>query len=123
MTKASKQGSALRRSKTWTALEKHYKEMKKMRLCELFKDENRFNTFSLYNKDCSLLLDYSKNSITPTTMQLLLALTRSAGVKDYTEKMFTGEKINFTENRAVLHIALRNRTGNPIFVDGKNARY
>src|SRR5262249_52531683 len=76
----------------------------------------RFRKFSLQFQD--LLLDYSKNRITEKTMQLLRDLARQADLKGWTEKMFNGEKINITENRAVLHIALRNRSNRPIIVDG-----
>jgi len=65
-----------------------------------------------------LFLDYSKNIISEETMKLLIALAEERGIKDWTEKMFTGEKINTTEDRAVLHVALRNRSNTPIMVDG-----
>src|SRR6266446_5124504 len=76
----------------------------------------RVNKFSLRFQD--LLLDYSKNRITEKTMQLLRDLARQADLQGWTERMFSGEKINITENRAVLHIALRNRSNRPILVDG-----
>jgi glucose-6-phosphate isomerase len=81
-------------------------------------DPERFKTFSL-DFD-GLLLDFSKNRITSETMKLLQALAMECDVPGWTKKMFNGEKINLTENRAVLHIALRNRTNRPILVDGKN---
>lgn len=90
---------------------------------ELFEsDKNRFDKFSikLDTPDGKVLLDYSKNIITEETMELLLKLAKAKGVEEMREKMFSGEKINFTENRAVLHIALRNRSNKPILVDGKD---
>jgi len=82
-------------------------------------DPKRFDRFSA--KACDILLDYSKNRVTEETMRLLFDLARQADVKDWTEKMFTGQKINVTENRAVLHVALRNRSNRPILVDGQDA--
>lgn len=67
-----------------------------------------------------ILLDYSKNRIVPETMSLLFDLARLAGVETWRDKMFRGEKINATENRAVLHVALRNRSNRPILVDGED---
>ena len=67
-----------------------------------------------------LTLDYSKNRITDETMALLFELAREAGVPERMQQMFRGEKINTTENRAVLHVALRNRTNSPIVVDGED---
>lgn len=71
-------------------------------------------------EDCGLLLDYSKNRITADTVPLLIALAESVGLKNAIERMFTGERINVTEDRAVLHVALRNRSGGPIMVDGRD---
>jgi len=79
-------------------------------------DPERFQRFSV-NLD-SLLLDYSKNRITQETMDLLVALARDAGVEDWRGRMFSGDKINNTEGRAVLHVALRNTVDKPIIVDG-----
>ncbi len=101
----------------WNALQQHYKQAKKLHLRDLFeKDPKRFEKFSVRFND--ILLDYSKNRITSETMKLLVQLARDAKVKKWIEKMFNGEKINFTENRAVLHIALRNRSNRAIYVDG-----
>ncbi|XP_029464231.1 glucose-6-phosphate isomerase [Rhinatrema bivittatum] len=85
-------------------------------------DPDRFKTFSLTlnTGEGNILLDYSKNRITEDVMKLLIGLAKSRGVEHAREKMFTGEKINFTENRAVLHIALRNRSNKPILLDGKD---
>jgi glucose-6-phosphate isomerase len=110
---------ALVKSPVWKALEAHYKKVEPMHMRDLFEqDPKRFEKFSLTFKD--ILLDYSKNRVTEETLSLLLALTEEADVKAWTEKMFTGEKINLTENRAVLHVALRNRSNRPIYVDGKD---
>ncbi|XP_029001208.1 glucose-6-phosphate isomerase b [Betta splendens] len=85
-------------------------------------DKERFNKFSLTLKteDGDILLDYSKNLITDDVMKLLVDLAKSRGIEAAREKMFTGEKINFTEGRAVLHVALRNRSNAPVTVDGKD---
>ncbi|XP_070762706.1 glucose-6-phosphate isomerase b isoform X3 [Enoplosus armatus] len=85
-------------------------------------DKERFNKLSLTLKteDGDILLDYSKNLITDEVMKMLVDLAKSRGIEAAREKMFTGEKINFTEGRAVLHVALRNRSNTPIIVDGKD---
>ncbi len=107
------------KSKEWKALQKHYSKMQKVHLRDLFKDQQRFEKFSI--RDLSVLLDYSKNIITEETMKLLFDLAKVSRVKEYAEKMFSGEKINFTESRAVLHIALRNILSNSgILVDGQD---
>ena len=86
---------------------------------DLFKaDPRRFEKFSLQWND--FLIDYSKNRITEKTMSLLFDLARSRDIKGWTGKMFSGEKINSTEHRAVLHIALRNRSNKPIIVEGSD---
>uniref|UniRef100_A0A673A2M6 Glucose-6-phosphate isomerase n=1 Tax=Sphaeramia orbicularis TaxID=375764 RepID=A0A673A2M6_9TELE len=85
-------------------------------------DQDRFSKFSttLQTDDGDILLDYSKNLINEDVMSMLVAMAKSRGVEEAREKMFSGEKINFTEGRAVLHIALRNRSNTPIHVDGKD---
>jgi glucose-6-phosphate isomerase len=104
-------------SSAWRALQAHAEDLRGRHLRELFSsDSERFQRFSLRLDD--LLLDYSKNRITEQTMKLLLDLARLADVEGWREKMFAGEKINFTEGRAVLHVALRNRSGRPVLVDG-----
>ncbi|GAB7562725.1 glucose-6-phosphate isomerase [Methylobacillus methanolivorans] len=82
------------------------------------KDGRRFEKFSL--KSEGLLLDYSKHRITDETLPLLFKLARDSKVEEWRDRMFAGEKINFTENRAVLHTALRNRSNTPIYVDDKD---
>ena len=103
----------------WKELEMHAHEMQQRHMKDLFaQDPERFTTFSQQIED--LLVDYSKNIITQETLELLYRLAEDCGVKEATEKMFTGEVINGTEERAVLHVALRNRKGSPIMVDGKD---
>lgn len=101
--------SQLTQSSAWQALHKHRKDLGQYSLRAAFaSDPQRFERFSLRLDD--LLLDYSKNLITTETMSLLIALARQAKVEDWRDKMFAGVKINFTENRAVLHTALRAAT-------------
>jgi glucose-6-phosphate isomerase len=103
----------------WKALEAHYQEVAPLQMRDLFKqDPKRFEKFSLRFED--ILFDFSKNRITDGTLPLLYELARQSDLKGWTEKMFTGQKINTTEDRAVLHVALRNRSNRPILVDGKD---
>jgi len=81
-------------------------------------EKGRFNNFSIQFK--KILFDYSKNRMNKKTMELLISIAEGAGLKNAIEKMFSGEKINFTEDRAVLHTALRNFSDSPVFVDGKD---
>ncbi len=111
--------SPLINTPAWVALLEHYERVKNVHMVELFEeDPERFKKYSIQFND--MLLDYSKNRVTDETMTLLLSLARQAGVEEWRDKMFSGEKINNTEGRAVLHTALRNRTGEPIFVDDEN---
>jgi len=106
-------------STAWKALEAHYASMKDVHMKDLFaKDAERFNKFSLEFED--VLFDFSKNRITEETMDLLYALAEQQDVKGLAKKMYSGEKINTTEMRAVLHVALRNQSNTPIMVDGKD---
>src|SRR5947208_11049056 len=108
--------STLTSSAAWKALETHQRDMANVHMRDLFsQDPQRFHKFSLQFQD--LLLDYSKNRITEKTMQLLRDLARQADLKAWTDKMFNGEKINITENRAALYIALCNRDNRAIIVD------
>ncbi len=101
----------------WHALQTHYEQVKTLHLRDLFQQTpQRAQQFSL--TACGLFLDYSKNRITEETLQKLFALAEAVDLKNAIHRMYTGEKINTTENRAVLHIALRNRTNRPIYVDG-----
>ena len=109
----------LTQSPAWTALKKHQEEMRDVQMRALFaEDPKRFDDFSLRFDD--LLVDYSKHRITRETLRLLVALARQSGVEQFRDRMFAGEKINGTEKRAVLHVALRNRSNRPILVDGKD---
>ena len=111
--------SALTDSPAWRALQAHQREIAPLHMRDLFNgDPRRFEKLSLQWND--FLVDYSKNRITEKTMTLLFDLARSADIKGWTEKMFNGEKINSTEHRAVLHVALRNRSNKPIIVDGSD---
>ncbi len=103
----------------WRKLERHFKANKNRQIKDLFQaDAKRFDRFSLWMDD--ILVDYSKNNITDETLQILLQLARNTKLKDAIRAMFAGEKINVTESRAVLHTALRNKSGQPVYVDGKN---
>jgi len=109
----------LNSSPAWKALSQHQKKIGSVHLRELFaQDDRRFEKFSLSFED--ILLDYSKNRITEETLSLLRDLARQAEVEGWRQKMFNGDKINSTEDRAVLHVALRNRSNRPVLVDGKN---
>jgi glucose-6-phosphate isomerase len=111
--------STLTKSPAYAALAEHYSKIAPLHMRELFaQDPSRFDKFSLRCND--ILLDYSKNRITDETMVLLLDLARQAGVEEWRDRMFSGQKINITEARAVLHIALRNLANRPILVDGKD---
>jgi glucose-6-phosphate isomerase len=103
----------------WKNLEEHYQEISALHMRDLFaSDPGRFEKFSLRLND--ILFDYSKNRITEKTIDLLVELARQANLAEMIEAMFAGEKINNTEGRAVLHVALRNRSDRSILVDGKN---
>ena len=107
------------KSSTWKALEANYKKIKSVHLRELFaEDPQRGERLSL--EAIGLFLDYSKNRITDETLQLLLQLAEESHLRERIEAMFRGEKINITEKRAVLHVALRAPRGESIFVDGKD---
>ncbi|EGP4644418.1 glucose-6-phosphate isomerase [Escherichia coli] len=104
----------------WQALQKHFDEMKDVTIADLFaKDGDRFSKFSATFDD-QMLVDYSKNRITEETLAKLQDLAKECDLAGAIKLMFSGEKINRTENRAVLHIALRNRSNTPILVDGKD---
>jgi len=111
--------SALTESPSWKALSSHYQTIKDTPMRTLFDaDANRFDSMSLQLNE--LLLDYSKNRTTHETLKLLFDLARQQKVESWRDKMFAGEKINFTEGRAVLHTALRNRSNRPVIVDGQD---
>lgn len=105
--------------KAWKDLEKNYTAIRGETMRDMFAaDPDRFEEFSVSLN--SLLLDYSKNRINGETMKLLIELAKEAGLEKARDAMFSGEKINITENRAVLHTALRNRSDRPVYVDGKD---
>lgn len=104
----------------WQALQKHYDEMKDVTIAELFaNDSDRFAKFSATFDDL-MLVDFSKNRITEETLAKLQDLAKETDLAGAIKSMFSGEKINRTEDRAVLHVALRNRSNTPIIVDGKD---
>ncbi len=111
--------SALTRSPAWEALVRHREDSASLHMRDLFAaDPDRFARFSL--EACGLLFDYSKNRITEETRTLLLDLARQQRVEDWRDRMVSGDKINITEDRAVLHTALRNRSNTPVLVDGQD---
>jgi len=103
----------------WKELSKHWKKTEALHLRDLFADDpQRAETLSL--TACDLFLDYSKNRVTAETMEKLVALAEATGLREKIEAMFTGEKINRTEDRAVLHTALRAPRDAEVIVDGEN---
>jgi len=104
---------------SWKKLQDHYKEMKHVHIKELFKeDAQRFKKFSLAMPE--IIFDFSKNIINENTKQLLLRLANECELKDAIKAMFSGEVINGTEHRSVLHTALRNFSGKPVYSEGKD---
>lgn len=107
-------------TQAWKALEAHQSQLAHTTIADLFKQEqNRFNDYSLTFKN-QILVDFSKNKINQETLKLLHQLAKESALDEAINAMFTGEKINRTENRAVLHTALRNRSNTPVYVDGKD---
>ncbi|MFP4671692.1 MAG: glucose-6-phosphate isomerase [Desulfohalobiaceae bacterium] len=106
-------------TKSWQKLQEHFREVRELHLRDMFdKDPERFARFSL--QAGPVFLDYSKNRIDAQGMELLLGLAREMGLQDRIQAMFSGERINATENRSVLHVALRNRSRQPIYVQGQD---
>jgi glucose-6-phosphate isomerase len=106
-------------SRAWSVLAEHCRAIQDVHMRDLFaQDPRRFQRFSLRFGD--MLFDYSKNRITEETLRLLVSLAREADVETWRERMFSGDKINTTEGRAVLHVALRNTLDRPIFLEGKD---
>ncbi|MDJ0828725.1 MAG: glucose-6-phosphate isomerase [Desulfobacterales bacterium] len=106
-------------TQSWQKLCQHYDSIKDLHMCDLFhQDPQRFEQFSLRFSD--ILVDFSKNRITAETLQLLIELAEEVQLQDAINCMFSGDAINETENRAVLHTALRNRSNTPILVDGQD---
>ena len=107
-------------TQAWKALEAHQSQLAHTTIADLFKQEqNRFNDYSLTFEN-QILVDFSKNKINQETLKLLRQLAKESALNEAINAMFTGEKINRTENRAVLHTALRNRSNSPVYVDGKD---
>lgn len=111
--------TSLTQTSGWRALAAHQRALADMHMRDLFaQNPKRFEQFSLQVGD--LLLDYSKNRINQETLKLVFSLARQANLESLRDRMFSGDRINFTENRAVLHIALRNLSNTPIIVDDKD---
>jgi glucose-6-phosphate isomerase len=109
----------LTKRKAWKALEAHYKEVRQLHLRELFADDPKRGE-RLTVEAVGIYLDYSKNRITDETLKLLIELAEQSGLRERIDAMFHGERINTTEDRAVLHVALRAPKGTSIIVDGQN---
>src|SRR5262249_51912014 len=110
---------ALRTRPAWKLLENHHKELKTIHLRDLFAND-RGSGEKLSIEAAGIYLDYSKNRITAETLRLLLQLARESGLQSRIAAMFRGDKINVSENRAVLHVALRAPRGATIMHDGHN---
>lgn len=109
--------AALTTLPVWQKLCQHQKSMVSIHMRDLFAaDKTRFDKYSLKLDD--ILFDFSKHRINDETLPLLIQLAREANIEGWRDRMFAGEKINITENRAVLHTALRNRSNTPVYVDG-----
>ena len=107
------------KTRSWQKLKEHYRVMKNRHMLDLFRqDPERFSRFSVTFEE--MLVDYSKNIVTKETLRLLLGLARECKLREAVERMFTGDAINETEGRAVLHVALRNRSNTPIDVNGSD---
>ena len=112
-------GRAPNKTSAWTALQSHYKTVSKLHLRQLFDDDPKRGE-RMTAEAAGIYLDYSKNRITDKTLDLLFQLAEQRGLRSKIEAMFRGDKINITENRAVLHVALRAPKNTSIVVDGKN---
>lgn len=111
--------STLTQLNVWKELKQHYIKISKIHMRDMFReDPERFSKYSIEFNE--IMLDYSKNRISEETLKLLFRLAQDAELKSWIRQMFSGERINITENRAVLHIALRNRSNEAILVDGKD---
>src|SRR5262249_31285400 len=114
-----KANNSLTTRPSWKALQAHQKKIRKVHLRTLFADDPKRGT-RMTVEAVGLFLDYSKNLVTDETLRLLVQLAEESGLRERIDAMFRGEKINITENRAVLHIALRAPKGTSIIVDGEN---
>jgi len=104
---------------SWKALQAHFEQMKDIQMRDMFEqDDERFKKFSTQMDD--ILLDFSKNRINDESFKLLCELARETRVEEWRDRMFSGEPINISEFRPVLHTALRNRSNDPVYVDGEN---
>ena len=111
--------SSLTALPAWRALQEHYATISETPMRELFAaDSQRFQRFSRRFED--ILVDFSKNRVTAETFELLFQLAREAELPAWIERMFNGETVNHTEQRSVLHVALRNRSNQPIVVEGED---
>jgi glucose-6-phosphate isomerase len=115
----TKEIAPLTERQAWKALEAHYQNVRELHLRKFFADDPTRGE-RMTAEAVGLYLDYSKNRITDETLKLLLKLAKESGLRERIDAMFRGEKINVTENRAVLHVALRTRRGASIVVDGEN---
>ena len=107
--------------KEWNELKKHYEKMSKVHMRDLFKnDSDRASKYTIRNDKLGIYFDYSKNIIEDETLKLLFNLVKASDLKSWTDKIFSGVKINWTEKRAVLHSALRNMSDKPVYVDEKD---
>src|SRR5579883_3553682 len=111
--------TALTHSPAWTALQANYQHVRTLHLRELFAQDAQRGE-KLCAEGAGIFLDYSKNRVTGETLQLLLKLADEVGLRGRIDAMFRGDKINVTENRAVLHVALRAPRDASIMVDGEN---
>ncbi|HBZ56386.1 MAG TPA: glucose-6-phosphate isomerase, partial [Syntrophobacteraceae bacterium] len=109
----------LTQRQAWEALAAHYRKVRELHLRELFADAPRRGE-NMTLEAVGLLLDYSKNRVTDETLKLLVQLAEEAGLRERIDAMFRGDRINITENRAVLHVALRAPKGSSIVVEGEN---
>src|SRR5262245_58793160 len=119
MTGISTELLPLTARQSWKALQDHVKTIQGLHLRTLFADDATRGE-SLTAEGAGIFLDYSKNRVTDETIALLIRLAESAGLRERIDAMFSGAKINVTEHRAVLHVALRAPRGTSIIVDGKN---
>src|ERR1700722_3544564 len=116
---ATPQVEPLAKRKAWKALQAHYETIRGVHLSSLFAEDSKRGE-RLTAEAAGIFLDYSKNRVTDETLKLLLQLAEESGLRAHIDAMFRGDKINFTEKRAVLHVALRAPKGATILVDGQN---
>ncbi|MBW2432949.1 MAG: glucose-6-phosphate isomerase, partial [Deltaproteobacteria bacterium] len=106
-------------TKSWQNLRRHYEKIKDLHMRDLFaEDPRRFEKMSIHFNN--MIVDYSKNRITEETLKLLITLAEECELGNAIESLFTGRRINETEDRAVLHTALRNRDNTPVVIDGRD---